>query len=88
VVDKDGTAGYIDTSDKIAIPLPEGTFGCQFRGGLARIFVDDPTTSAVKTQHHSEMAYIDRPGKFVLPPSVKTRTLQVISVSGGLDNCD
>lgn len=88
VVDKNGTAGYIDTSGKIAIPLPEGTLGCQFRGRLARIFVDDPSTSAGKTQHHSEMAYIDRSGKFVLPPSVKTRTPQVVSLYGGLGNCD
>jgi hypothetical protein len=88
VVDKDGTAGYIDASGKIVIPLPQDSPGCQFRGGLARIFVDDPTTNAGKTQHHSEMAYIDRSGKFVVSPSVKTRTPQVISLYGGLDNCD
>jgi hypothetical protein len=88
VVDKDGTAGYIDASGQIVIPLPKDTFGCQFRGGLARLFVDDPTTNAGKTQHHSEMAYIDRSGKFVLPPTVKTRTPQVISLYDSLDNCD
>jgi hypothetical protein len=88
VVDKDGTAGYIDASGQVVIPLPKDTFGCQFRGGLARIFVDDPTTNAGKTQHHSEMAYIDKSGKFVLPPAVKTRTPQVISLYDSLDNCD
>jgi WG containing repeat len=88
VVDKDGTAGYIDASGEVVIPLPKDTFGCQFRGSLARILVDDPTTSAGKTQHHSEMAYMDRSGKFVLPPSVKTRTPQVISLYDSLDNCD
>ena len=88
VVDKDGTSGYIDASGQVVIPLPNDTFGCQFRGGLARIFVDDPTTNAGKTQHHSEMAYIDKSGKFVLPPAVKTRTPQVISLYDSLDNCD
>jgi hypothetical protein len=87
VVDKDGTAGYLDPSGQIAIPLAQDTLGCPFRGGLARVFVDDPTTKAGKTQHHSEMAYIDRSGKFVLPPSVHTRTPQVFTLSG-LDNCD
>lgn len=87
VVDKDGTAGYLDPSGKIAIPLSEGTLGCQFRGGLARVFVDDPTTNAGKTQHHSEMAYIDKSGKYVVPPGIPTRTLQIFTLYG-LDNCD
>lgn len=87
VVDKDGTAGYIDASGKIVIPLPESSLGCQFRGGLARVFVDESTTNAGKTQHHSEMAYIDRSGKYVVAPSIHTRAPQVITLSG-LDNCD
>ncbi len=87
VVDKDGTAGYIDASGEIVIHLPLGSVGCQFRGGLARILVDDPTTKAGKIQHHSEMAYIDKSGKFIVPPSVPTRTPKVVTLSG-LDNCD
>ncbi|MGC1620277.1 MAG: WG repeat-containing protein [Candidatus Acidiferrum sp.] len=87
VVDKDGTAGYIDTSGRIVTPLPQDTLGCQFHGGLARVFVDEPTTKAGKTQHHSEMAYIDRSGKYVISPSVHTRAPQVFTLSG-LDNCD
>lgn len=87
VVDKDGTAGYMDASGKIVTPLPQDTLGCPFRGGLARVFVDDPATNAGKIQHHSEMAYIDRSGKFVLPPSIHTRTPQFFTLHG-LGNCD
>jgi WG containing repeat len=86
-VDKDGTAGYIGASGQIVIPLPQNSLGCPFRGGLARVFLDNPTTNAGKTQHHSEMAYIDKSGKFVLPPSPHTRTPQVFALYG-LDNCD
>lgn len=87
VVDKDGNAGYIDASRKIVIPLPESSLGCQFRGGLARVFVDESTTNAGKIQHHSEMAYIDNSGKYVVPPGIHTRTPQVFTLHG-LDNCD
>lgn len=87
MLDKDGTAGYINPKGEIVIRLPQDTLGCQFRGGLARIFVDNPTTVAGKTQDHSEMAYIDKDGKFVVSPSVHTRTPQIFG-DDGLDNCD
>ena len=78
VLDKDGTAGYIDASGEVVIHLPEDSLGCQFRGGLARILVDELTTKAGKTQHHSEMAYIDRSGKYVVPPSVTPARLRLL----------
>jgi hypothetical protein len=87
VVDKEGTAGYIDAKGQMVIPLPQGSLGCQFRGGLARVFVDNPTTTSGKTQHHSEMAYIDKSGKFVFSPGVRTRTPQIFR-DDGLENCD
>lgn len=87
VADKDGTAGYINSTGKTLISLPQDSLGCQFRGGLARVFVDDPTTVAGKTQHHSEMAYVDRSGKFVVRPSIHTRTPQLFG-DDGLVNCD
>jgi hypothetical protein len=87
VVDREGTAGYIDAKGQIVIPLPQGSLGCQFRGGLARVFVDNPTTTSGKTQHHSEMAYIDKSGKFVFSPGVRTRTPQVFR-DDSLENCD
>lgn len=87
VVDKDGTAGYIDPNGKIVIRLPSSSFGCQFRGGLARVLVDDSTTKAGEVQDHYEMAYVDKAGKFVLSPSAHTRTLPVFGLDG-LANCN
>jgi hypothetical protein len=87
VVDKEGSAGYIDAKGQSAIPLPQDSLGCQFRGGLARIFVDNSTTAGGKTMHHSEMAYIDKAGNFVVSPSVHTRAPQTFA-DDRLENCD
>lgn len=88
VVDKDGSAGYINPNGDMVIPLPKDSYGCPFRGGLARVLVYDPTTKAGNIQHHAEMAYLDKSGKFIVAPSVHTRTPLVFSVYGGLSNCD
>jgi hypothetical protein len=88
VSQRDGTAGYIDTSGKIVISLPKDGMGCRFHGGLARVFVVEQTSVPGKTERGYDMAYIDKSGSFVLKPSPRTRTLLLFTGDDGRDGWD
>jgi hypothetical protein len=89
VVLEDDTAGYIDASGKIAIPLPKGSFGCQFRGGLARVFEYETAMpeKTTKAGRRYVMAYIDKSGNSVLKTALNTR-MPVGWNPRGPDVCD